>query len=82
MQPALFTFFWCAQPYSINFEPDEFIFSRLQSVEGSAERLHEVDEGGRPHKVDELAERLPESRGSRNRNSGPEEDHKGRSDQN
>ena len=31
--------------------------------------------------MDELAERLPESRGSRNRNAGPEEDHKGRSHQ-
>ena len=60
------------------FEP---VFVAFQSVEGFAERIHEVDEGGRPHEVDELTERLSKSWGSRNRNSGPEEDHKGRSHQ-
>ena len=61
------------------FEP---VFVAFQSVEGFAEWIHEVDEGGRPHEVDELTERLSKSWGSRNRNSRPEEDHKGRSDQN
>lgn len=55
-------------------------FPPLQSPAGAAVRVRPPrgHQGRRAHKVDELAQRLPEGGGAGDGDAGPQEDHKGR----